>query len=169
MARAAASLPLLGWKEIVGFPAWGLTLKALIDPASPLSTLAVEQVSPLRSMRDAAGKRRLVLRLAVPMARGRGRLKIVHAFYHRRTRLGEDLGRCYVVRVPVCLGRWEWEAELALLLGAARRQHFLHLGRADLAGRFRLDPALSYLHAPARHRFEPEPSLPLPAVRDRDA
>jgi len=154
-------MPLIGWKEKVGLPAWGLTLRALVDPASPLSTLAVERAEPLRRMRDNQGRRRLVLRLAVPMARGRGRLKVVYAFYQRRTRLGEGLGRCYVVKLPLRLGEHEWQGELALV-PAQRRQHFLHLGRADLAGRFRVDPGRSYLHQAPPAAFAPEPSLPLP-------
>lgn len=153
------SLGLVGWKERVQLPDWGLTLRALVDPVSPLSTLSVEYVERLGRMRDAEGRSRLVLRLDVPLARGKDRLRRVHAFYHRRTRLGEGLGRCFVVRTPLRLGDLVWDCELALV--PRRRQYFLHLGRADLAGRFRLDPALSYLHPVRRQRFAASPLLPL--------
>ena len=150
---------LLGWKERVNLPDWGLTLKALVDPVSPLSTLAVEHVERMGRMKDESGRSRLVLRLDVPVAQGRQRLRQVFAFYHRRTRLGEGLGRCTVIRTPLRLGEFEWEGELALV--PSRRQYFLHLGRADLAGRFTLDPALTYLHPVQRQRFAPSPLLPL--------
>jgi hypothetical protein len=165
--KARSSEPvLLGWKEKVGLPAWGFTLRALMDPASPLSTLAVEHAAPLGRVRDAAGRRRLVLRLAVPVAQGRGRLKVVYAFYQRRTSLGEGLGRCCVIRTPLRLGELEWEGELALV-PAERRQYFLHLGRGDLAGRFCLDPGRAYLHSASALDFTPEPSLPLPEAAPR--
>jgi len=134
----------VGWKERVQFPRWGMTLKALLDPSAPLSTLAVEHVEALDRMRDEEGRRRLVLRLAVPMARGKSRVKRVHAFYHRRTKLSEVPGRQYVVKIPLRLGDSIFEAEVALL-PAERRQHFLHLGREALAGRFLVDASASYL------------------------
>ena len=156
---------LIGWREQVALPAWGLTLKALVDPASPLSTLAVERVETMGQMRDGQGRRRLVLRIVVHGAQGKRGLREVYAFYSRRTRLGEGLGRCYVVRTRVALGELSWEAELALV-PAGRRRYFLRLGRADLIGRFRVDPALSYRHPPAVAEYRPEPSLPLPGSAD---
>ncbi len=150
---------LLGWKERVTLPDWGMTLKALVDPVSPLSTLAVEHVERMGRMKDDSGRSRLVLRLDVPVAQGRQRLRQVFAFYHRRTRLGEGLGRCTVIRTPLRLGEFEWEGELALV--PSRRQYFLHLGRADLAGRFLLDPSRSYLHPVKRQPFTPSSHLPL--------
>jgi hypothetical protein len=162
MARSEAGLPLLGWKERVVLPAWGLTLKALMDPGSALSTLAVERVERVGRMRDEEGRLRLVLRLQVPMAQGRQRVKQVYAFYRRRTRLGEGLGDCLVVRAALRLGESAWEGELALV--PSRRQYFLHLGRADLAGRFRLDPGRAYLQPPGRRSYQPSALLPLPEV-----
>ena len=156
----------IGWKERVKIPAWGLTLKALMDPGAPLSTLVVEGVEPVGRVRDETGRKRLVLRLAVPVARGKSRLKVVHAFYHRRTRLGEADGRQYVVRLPILLGRTRFEAEVALLPGLSRSQHFLHLGREALAGRFLVDPSEVYLHRVASHRADPDPFLPLPEERE---
>jgi hypothetical protein len=140
-----------------------MTLKALMDPSAPLSTLAVERVDAMGRIRDKNGRRRLVLRLAVPMAQGKGRLKIVHAFYHRRTRLGEVSGRQYVVKIPLHLGEEQFEAELALL-PATRRQHFLHLGREALAGRFLVDSSESYVHRLPTKRDEPDPFLPIPEI-----
>jgi len=153
----------VGWKERVLFPQWGLSLKALVDPGAPLSTLAVEHVEALGRMRDEQGRRRLVLRLAVPVAQGKARVKLVHAFYHRRTKLGEVPGRQYVVKVPMRLGESLFEAELALL-PAERRQHFLHLGREALAGRFLVDAAKVYRHRLPQQalRADPDPLLPLP-------
>ncbi len=52
---------ILGWKERISLADWGLTLKALVDPTSPLSTLAVEHVERMGRMRDEEGHRRLVL------------------------------------------------------------------------------------------------------------
>lgn len=152
-------LPLLGWKERVTFPDWGITLKALVDPVSALSTLSVARVERLGRMRDTDGRRRLVLRLEVPVGQGRGRLHQVHAFYARRTRLGEGLGRCFVIRTHLALGEHSWKGELALV--PSRRQYFLHLGRGDLAGRFCLDPARSYLHPVHRRGAAASPLLPL--------
>lgn len=160
-SEGRATLPLLGWKERVTLADWGITLKALVDPVSALSTLSVGRVERLGRMRDADGRRRLVLRLEVPVGRGRGRFQPVHAFYLRRTRLGEGLGRCFVIRTRLALGEHVWEGELALV--PSRRQYFLHLGRGDLAGRFRLDPALSYLHPVRRRGVAPAPLLPLEA------
>ncbi len=151
---------ILGWKERVSLVDWGLTLKALVDPTSPLSTLAVEHVERMGRMRDEQGHRRLVLRLDVPVARGRERLRQVYAFYLRRTRLGEGLGRCYVIRTGLRLGELEWQGELALV--PSRQQYFLQLGRSDLADRFQVDPASSYLHPLKKKRFKPSPLLPLP-------
>jgi len=151
----------VGWKERVKIPAWGLTLKALLDPGAPLSTLVVEGVEALGRVRDDEGRRRLVLRLAVPVARGKSRLKVVHAFYHRRTRLGEAPGRAYVVKLPLRLGDQRFEAEVALLEGLSRRQHFLHLGREALSGRFLIDPSEAYLHRVRPHGAEKDPMLPL--------
>jgi hypothetical protein len=156
---------MLGWKEKVTLPAWGLTLNALIDPVSPISTLAVERVDTMGHMRDSQGRRRLVLRLVVPRAQGRRGLKVVYAFYSRRTRLGEGLGRCYIVKVPLALGDLSWDAELALI-PARRRQYFLRLGRSDLEGRFQVDPGLSYCHPPQRTEYSPEPRLPMPESGD---
>ncbi|MCB1162445.1 MAG: RimK/LysX family protein [Candidatus Krumholzibacteriia bacterium] len=158
-SEGQATPPLVGWKERVTLPDWGITLKALMDPVSPLSTLSVPRVERVGRMRDPDGRRRLVLRLEVPVGRGQGRLQPVHAFYVRRTRLGEGLGRCFVVQARLALGEQIWEGELALV--PSRRQHFLHLGRADLAGRFRLDPARSYLHPVRARRAAPAPLLPL--------
>jgi hypothetical protein len=165
MARSEGQrgeLPLLGWKERVALPAWGLAFKALVDPVSALSTLAVERVERVGRMRDEEGRLRLVLRLEVPMGQGRQRAKQVYAFYRRRTRLGEGLGRCMVVRAALALGDCAWEADLALV--PSRRQYFLHLGRADLAGRFRVDPGRVYLHPLSKRGFQPSPLLPLPEV-----
>ncbi|MBM4118543.1 hypothetical protein FJ251_12570 [bacterium] len=153
-------LPSLGWKERVGLPAWGLALKALVDPVSALSTLAVERIERVGRLRDEEGRLRLVLRLEVPVGRGRQRVKQVYAFYRRRTRLGEGLGDCVVVRTALALGEQLWEGELALV--PSRRQYFLHLGRADLVGRFRVDPARVYAHPLRRRAFQPSPLLPLP-------
>jgi len=153
----------VGWKERVQFPIWGLTLKALLDPSAPLSTLAVERVDSMGRMCDREGRRRLVLRLAVPVARGKGRLKVVYAFYHRRTRLGEVPGRQYVVRIPLRLGNERFESEIALL-PAERRRHFLHLGREALAGRFLVDASTSYLHRLPDQAPAPDPFLPLPEL-----
>lgn len=152
----------VGWKEKVQFPRWSMTLKALLDPSAPLSTLAVERVEVMGRMRDEEGRRRLVLRLAVPVAQGKSRVKRVHAFYHRRTRLGEVPGRQYVVKIPLRLGETVFEAEVALL-PAERRQHFLHLGREALAGRFLVDSSAAYLCrlpvlAPPT---DPDPLLPM--------
>ncbi|MCP4548935.1 MAG: hypothetical protein GY835_20975 [bacterium] len=165
MSLAGQESPFLGWKEKVSFPAWGLTLNTLIDPSATLSTLIVTGVEPLGKIRDSDGRRRQVLRLAVPMAHGRDRLKIVYAFYHRRTRLAEQAERCYVIQAPMKLGEWEWEGELALLPGS-RPRYFLHLGRSCLAGRFMLDPAEAYLHKPVRREFRPSVNLPLPESGD---
>lgn len=162
MGDSNGGLITLGWKERVSLADWGLTLKALIDPTSPLSTLAVEHVERMGRMRDEEGHRRLVLRLDVPVGRGRERLRQVYAFYQRRTRLGEGLGRCYVIRTRMRLGDSEWEGELALV--PSRHQYFLQLGRADLAGRFRVDPALSYQHPLKKQPFRPSPLLPLPGA-----
>jgi hypothetical protein len=166
MSASPDDLQLIGWKEKVTFPAWGFTLKALIDPTTQISTLAVERVEDLGPMRDPSGRRRNVLRLVVPMARGRSRMRVVHAFYHRRTDLGEELGRCHVVMVPLRLGKLEWEAELALV-PSKRRQYFLHLGRSDLRLRFLIDSDKSYLHLTKKGRFVPEPLLPLPETEER--
>ena len=155
----------VGWKERVQFPLWGMTLKALLDPTAPLSTLAVERVESLGRMRDEEGRRRLVLRLAVPVAQGKGRLKLVYAYYHRRTKLGEVAGRQYVVKIPLQLGEQRFEAEVALL-PAERRQHFLHLGREALAGRFILDASASYLHKLPAKTLDADPYLPLPEVEE---
>lgn len=159
-AERGRELPVIGWKERVGLPEWGLALKALVDPVSALSTLAVERVERVGRLRDEEGRLRLVLRLEVPVGRGRQRVKQVYAFYRRRTRLGEGLGDCLVVRTALALGEQLWEGELALV--PSRRQYFLHLGRADLAGRFRVDAARAYAHPLRRRAFQPSPLLPLP-------
>ncbi|MDP6419161.1 MAG: RimK/LysX family protein [Candidatus Krumholzibacteria bacterium] len=153
----------IGWKEKVAFPTWGMSLRARVEPSEALSTLSVERVEAIGRVRDEEGRRRLVLKILVPLARGKSRSKTVHAFYHRRTRLGEAEGRHYVIRVPLRVGGTLQEAELALL-PSERRQHFLHLGRELLSGRFLVDSSVSYLHRIPRTSLEADPLLPLPGT-----
>lgn len=155
---------IIGWKERVSFPNWGVALKALIDPGAPLSTLEVRDIKAAGRVRDKTGRRRLVLQIAVPLAHG-DRVKTVYAFYERRSLLSEAGGTTYVVRLPLRLGDFEWEADIALLRSRKRRRHFLHLGREAAAGRFLVDTSRAYMHKLKPSTEKAEPFLPLPGLK----
>jgi hypothetical protein len=130
---------LIGWREYVALPDWGITVRAKIDTGARTSALHVEEIEllPGGRVRFEAVLRRTPERSVPVEAQLLGETVV-------RPSSGEPQAR-YVVAARMRLGGVEREIHLGLV----SREHMLCrmlVGRRALEGRFIVDPDAKYLH-----------------------
>jgi hypothetical protein len=134
--------PLLGWREWVSLPDLGIPwIKAKVDTGARSSSLQAESIERFRSA--GADRVRFVLH---PLPRHEATAFTVEAdlldvrSVKSSTGVPEDRP---TIRTLVRLGDDEWPVVITLAKRADMRFRML-LGRSAIAGRFRVDPGLSY-------------------------
>ncbi len=147
-------LPLLGWKERIDFPEWGLArLRAKIDTGARTSALHAARYE-LSGSSNGAASVRVWLNLD---PRRPDPLELVLPVVRMATvRSSTGLRECRpVVSALVRLGIVEIRIELTLT-NRERMRYRIILGRLALAGRFWIDPGRTYrLPRPRRKRSRP--------------
>jgi hypothetical protein len=142
-----ADVFILGWRERAALPQLGIErLRAKLDTGARSSALHVDTLATFERdgatwLRFGVGLGRRVRHEVVCEAPAIGRRVVTDSGGHR--------GERWFIRSRVTLAGRGFEAEIGL---TDRRDMLfpLLLGRTALAGRFRVDPALSYTHsAPA--------------------
>ncbi len=146
MKKSDESKTTLGWREWLALPDLGIpAVKAKVDTGARTSTLHAFFVEPFEE--DGRPKVRFYLH---PLQKRQDvELACVADIIDRR--LVSDSGGHrelrYIIKTPIKLGGNTVEAEITLTDRDAMRFRML-LGRTALAGRFVVDPALSYLAGP---------------------
>ena len=142
-------LPVLGWKEYVSLPAWGLELRAKLDTGARSSALHVTELAELGTHVDPDTG------AAVPMVRfdvvlGTKRAPEHHEVEapiigHRRVRdTGARAEVRPVVRTRIVCGPVDVEADITLTDRSGMNFRML-LGRLTMEGRCLVDPAHGYV------------------------
>jgi len=138
---------LVGWREYVELPEWGLTgIKAKVDTGARSSAIDV------RHLQELPGER---VRFEVATGRGgTARLRTVEAEVVRRTRVRSSFGdardRLFVETTVALAGR-----ELRVEMGLVSRENMLCrmlLVRRSLEQVFVVDPGRIYLHGRRKRR-----------------
>lgn len=144
----------LGWREHVGIPAWGVRrIRAKVDTGARTSALHVENIVPLADDRIRFD---VVLRRDAP-----GRRIPVETDVVRVTRIRSSSGDVedrFVVSAPVRIGRVEKVIQMTLVNRRPMICRML-LGRSALEGTFLVDPENRYL-AGRPHADNRPPSFP---------
>jgi len=138
----SAPVPLtLGWRERVALPQFGIaSLKAKLDSGARSSALHVESLETF--LCDDATWLRFVLRIG----RKRPRYVPCKARAHDRRAVIDSSGRSaerWFIETEVSLAGVRFRTEISLT-NRGRMLFPMLLGRSALAGRFVIDPALSY-------------------------
>lgn len=142
MSSNGTLLPILGWKERVDFPEWGLyRLRAKVDTGARTSALHVARyeldttgTSPSATLwLDIDPRLGEPLRVVTPLVR----MTVVRSSSGVRERRP-------VIRTVTRLGPYQLLVEFTLT-NRARMRHRIILGRLALAGRFTIDPGQTYL------------------------
>ncbi len=144
-----APLPVLGWKEQVHLPDWGLELRGKLDTGARSSALHVTEMEELGDRFDPiAGHHLPVVRFDVVLGtRAAPRHHEVEAVIvaHRRVRdTGARAELRPVVRTRVVCGPIDTVADISLTDRSGMNFRML-LGRLILAGRCVVDPSRGYL------------------------
>lgn len=136
------ALPLVGWKERIDFPEWGLRrVRAKIDTGARTSALHAERYSIEETPTGP------VVRLWLDLSPGKVEGREVCLPVVRRTTVRSSNAareRRPVVVVLVRLGHVTERIEMTLT-NRARMRFRVILGRGALAGRFHIDPSRAYL------------------------
>jgi hypothetical protein len=151
-APATSKLPVLGWKEHVELPAWGLALRGKLDTGARSSALHVTALEEI-GVHDAAGHELPVVRFDVVLGR---RDALEHhqieapVVGHRTVRdTGARAERRPVVRTRIVCGPVDTEADITLTDRSGMIFRML-LGRLTLEGCCLVDPAHGYLATRSR-------------------
>lgn len=153
-----STLPVLGWKEHVSLPEWGLELRAKLDTGARSSALHVTELVELGEHRDPATGRPLpVVRFDVVL--GTRRAPEHHEVEapivgHRRVRdTGARAEERPVVRTRIVCGPLDVRADITLTDRTGMNFRML-LGRLTLEHRCLVDPAHGYVltEPPGRRR-----------------
>ncbi len=141
------SVPVLGWRERIDFPEWGLSrIRAKVDTGARTSAIDVTNVEELP---DGLLRFEVVSRTSPSI-----RTKTVTAPLARKSTVKPSSGKAqerYVCVTPIRIGEHEFEIEVSLV----RRQGMLCrmlLGRMAIAGRFLVDPSKKYIQTPGRKK-----------------
>lgn len=136
-------LPTVGWREWLALPDLGVrALKAKVDTGARSSALHVDELEIVEH--DGRPLARFLLPpspQAVPI-----RIEAAITEFRQVTDSGGHSSRRPFIRTLVELGGRRWPIEINL----THRRHMLFpmlLGRTAIAGRFRVDPARSYLRS----------------------
>lgn len=148
-APSPVTVPVLGWKEQVELPGWGLTLPCKLDTGARTSALHVTALEPQREERDPeTGAVVTLVRFDVVLG-----TRAVPEHHPRvaavvGTRIVKDTRgrpeRRPVVRTTVRCGPLEVDTELTLTDRTGMNFRML-LGRRALEGRCLVDPERGYL------------------------
>jgi len=140
--RAKAELPLIGWREWLALPELGLlAVRAKVDTGARSSALHVEQVEVF----DRNGVE--TVRFTLDTGRERVPPQTVTAPVHDRRRVIDSGGHAterIFIRTALRMAENDWPIEINL----TDRQNLLFpmlLGRSAIRGRFRVNPARSFL------------------------
>jgi hypothetical protein len=153
-----SALPVLGWKEHVSLPEWGLELRAKLDTGARSSALHVTELTELGEHRDpVTGMPLPVVRFDVVL--GSRRAPEHHEVEapivgHRRVRdTGARAEERPVVRTRIVCGPLDVTADITLTDRTGMNFRML-LGRLTLEHRCLVDPARGYVltDPPRRHR-----------------
>lgn len=143
------ALPVLGWKEYVSLPAWGLDLRAKLDTGARSSALHVTELSELGEQVDpVSGAPTPLVRFDVVL--GTKRAPQHHEVEapiigHRRVRdTGARAEVRPVVRTRILCGPVDVEADITLTDRSGMNFRML-LGRLTMEGRCLVDPANGYI------------------------
>jgi hypothetical protein len=135
---------ILGWREWLALPALGIgAIKAKLDSGARSTSLAVESIEPFE--RD--GRLHVHFRVK-PRRRSTRVVACEAAVVDRRpvTDSGGHTSERWFIRSELLLAGRRFETDINLTDRRAMLFPLL-LGRATLAGRFRIDPELSYTAA----------------------
>ena len=138
---------LIGWRERVDLPDWGLSaLRAKADTGARSSAIDVAEIEELA---DGTVRFVVVTDRKDPAARW-----TLEAPISRRTRVrssfGQDHDRLFVT-TRIRLAGIEFTTEVGLVSRRSMISRML-LGRRTLANRFAVDSARRYLHRPSKRR-----------------
>lgn len=141
-APHAPVLPVLGWREWLSLPDLGVAgIKAKVDTGARTSALHAFWLERYRQ-----GGRSMVRFRLHPLQRNTSVIREARAEILDERVVSDSGGhreRRLVIATTLCVGQWQWPAELTL----SNRETMLFrmlLGRTALKGRFVVDPALSY-------------------------
>jgi hypothetical protein len=144
-----SALPVLGWKEHVSLPEWGLELRAKLDTGARSSALHVTELTELGEHRDPATGRPLPL-VRFDVVLGSRRAPEHHEVEapivgHRRVRdTGARAEERPVVRTRIVCGPLDVIADITLTDRTGMNFRML-LGRLTLEHRCLVDPAHGYV------------------------
>ncbi|MCB1163039.1 MAG: RimK/LysX family protein [Candidatus Krumholzibacteriia bacterium] len=145
---------LIGWREIVAIPDWGIeAIEAKVDTGARSSAIDVSQIEELPDGR---------VRFHVALDRAGELLSpAVETAVSRRVRIRSSLGHAHdrlIVRAHIQVAGVDKEIEIGLV----RRRRMLSrmlLGRLALQGDFHVDPGRRYLFVkPARRKRKRRPA-----------
>lgn len=146
-ARGGEPLPILGWKEHVSLPEWGLDLRAKLDTGARTSALHVADIHETGEHAGSDGIRRPTVRFDVVLGTKRApEHHLVEAVVvgHRRVRdTGARAEHRPVVRTRIVCGPIDALADVTLTDRTGMNFRML-LGRLTLEGRCLVDPAHGY-------------------------
>lgn len=154
-------LPVLGWKEQVSLPDWGIRrLRAKLDTGARSSALHVDGYRAVGHHTD-AGQRLPVLRFHVlvgPRAAPRRAEVTCPVLEFRVVRdSGADAEERPVVRTRLVIGPVDCITDVTITDRSGMNFRML-IGRSTVAGRCLVDPGRGYLQTPAPPRREARPA-----------
>jgi hypothetical protein len=143
MTHNPLQLPLLGWREWVALPAFGIAqIKAKIDTGARSSALHTVDLEPYRS-----GGQNWLMFTVEGKQKQTGQLIECHAPVKDRRVVSDSGGhkqRRYVIETPLLFGQHLILAEITLTNRDAMRFRML-LGRSAMSKQFIIDPQASYV------------------------
>ncbi len=158
--RRVADLPVLGWKEHVELPEWGLKLRGKLDTGARTSALHVagyEVQEVDGGGEDGDGSEDRIVRFEVVLGPKRApRYRAIEAPLVGKKRVRDTGARAEdrpVVRTRILCGPLDTHADITLTDRTGMNFRML-LGRLTLEGRGLVDPAHGYLVTGPRTRSE---------------
>lgn len=151
IAARNARLPVLGWKEYVTLPEWGLRLRAKLDTGARSSALHVTEITELDERKDPlTGELRRAVSFSVVLGTKRSpEYHEIQGFAVGDRRVRDTRARPeqrLVVRTQIECGPLVTEADVTLTDRTGMNFRML-LGRLTLEGRCLVDPQHGYLAA----------------------